>query len=555
MAYSPPRLERVKDNVIRVYHPELLEPTTNLTASVAAGGVTLTVADNAGYSNTDPQDLLFLEGYGIETAEITRLNGAITAGTSLTVQTLIFAHGIDTSVSKILFNRIEIRGGTTAAIAASASGTIVQFAGSNDTPINVTGEHTDFVVTGTTFAFYSARFYNSLATTAYYSAFSGGVAATDFTPRMVGFITRNAFKNIGEVFGPPKWTPDWVYDQIYLGELDVAKELKRWSWLYTYDSDLGNLTTGQRRIALPSDIEDDRTLKSLLGMRIEDDINLDLMDWTEYQTVMQNVSYTTVGTAGAVADTTLTLTDSRDFDTTGSILVQVVLTGVVFSNSSADVVLGTFTTHGLATGDRINVTGCTQTYANTDWTITLVSANTFTLDNASWALFTGADVTGNVVPAESRSFAYTGNNRTTALLTGITALTVGISAASEVWQGLTFGTPERVAVNDGFAYFDIPPSEDFNGRNAWADYYATVSRKDTDEDEVSVNDPQLLISWLEMAIKKEKANGSLSLQDISVVEYNRRKQKLIQNEITGTKLKMIPSVPVGRTGRRNSWWR
>jgi hypothetical protein len=71
------------------------------------------------------------------------------------------------------------------------------------------------------------------------------------------------------------------------------------------------------------------------------------------------------------------------------------ITGIVFSNSSADIVMGTKIAHGLNTGNIITVTGCTQAYANASWTVTKVTDNTFTLDSASWASFNGADVTGD----------------------------------------------------------------------------------------------------------------------------------------------------------------
>ena len=464
MAYQTPRIERIKDNVIRIYHPDIIEPKTYLTASVAATGTTLTVADNAGYSNTDPQDLLLLEGLGIETAEITRVNGAITAGTSLTVQAVIFAHGVNTSIQKILFNKFEVRGSNTdAATAASTNGTIVQFAGSNTTPINVTGQYTDFVVTGTTYTYYGVRFYNSLVTTTYYSAFSDGIIGTDFTPKTVGFIRRNAFKNIGETFDG-RFTADWVYDQIYLGELDVLKELKRWSWLYVFDNDLGNITTGLRRIALPTDIEDDRTNKSILGLRVANDPNLTYMDKTDYEILMQNIPYTTLSSTAAIGATTLVLTDSRDFADSGSVNIQ-----------------GT-------------------------------------------------------------SYTYTGNTRSTNTLTGLTALTAEITSGAEIWQNITFGTPLKYAIIDGYAHFDIPPDSSFSGRNIWIDYYKTITKLDSDTDEISVNDPQILISWLEMAIKKEKANGELALNDISLIEYNRRKQLLKANELSGQKISLVPNV-------------
>jgi len=74
------------------------------------------------------------------------------------------------------------------------------------------------------------------------------------------------------------------------------------------------------------------------------------------------------------------------------------LTDVEFSQSgTTDDVLGTYVGHGLVTGTVITVSGCTNAYANAVWRITVISADTFTLDTASWTLFTGVDVTGDVV--------------------------------------------------------------------------------------------------------------------------------------------------------------
>lgn len=80
------------------------------------------------------------------------------------------------------------------------------------------------------------------------------------------------------------------------------------------------------------------------------------------------------------------------------------LSGVVFDNSAGTTVRGTKVGHGLVTGAVITVSGCTQAYANSAWKITWVDADTFTLDGALWASFTGADVTGDVVPFGGQSW-------------------------------------------------------------------------------------------------------------------------------------------------------
>jgi hypothetical protein len=88
-----------------------------------------------------------------------------------------------------------------------------------------------------------------------------------------------------------------------------------------------------------------------------------------------------------------------DYTTTGNgDATRATLTGVVFAQQGADGVRGHFDTHGLVTGAVIGVTGCTQAYANSAWKITYVDVDNFDLDGASWASFTGADVTGNAVP-------------------------------------------------------------------------------------------------------------------------------------------------------------
>jgi len=539
MAYSQPHIQRLRDDTIRIYHQEILQPRTYLTADIAAGGTANTVANNDGWTY---YDLILAEGFNIENAEIKRVNGIVTAGTTLTSSAWTFAHSINCPLMRVLFDQIEVSG------ASSLTGVK-----GGATLINITAAqpYTDYVLSSAlqAYSYIFVRYYNSLASTPFYSDYSDGIATTDLTPKTLGFIKRNAFKNIGEEWGG-RFTDEWFYDQVYLGELDVAKSLKRWSWLYSFDYDLGNITEGEWRVALPTDIEDKMTNKSIMGVRIEGDINLDPIDWTEYQNAMNGVHHTPLSSAAAVGDTKLVLTDSRDFEDSGTVYVKTYLADVVFSNSSGDVVMGTYTSHGLLTGDKILVSGCTNDYCNTNWTITYLTANTFTLDGASWASFTGADVTGDVTPVKSKTLTYTGNSRSTNTTTGITALTVSVAASADIWQNISFGTPLQYAVNNGYLYFDIPPSHNLEGRNIWLDYYTTVTRKDSDGDEVTVNDPSLLVLWIEMAIKREKSNGELPVTDPSWIAYEQKKKMLITNEISGQNLRLVPQT----VGRAKGWW-
>lgn len=457
MAYQSPQINFVKNNQIRIQHTEPIAPISYLTASVASSGVTLTMRNNEGFSNTDPQSLVLLENLGSTQAEIVRVNGAIIAGTSLTVQALTFSHNIDTPVSRILFNQAEISGAATETGAKTVIATIT---------LQIANQFTDYLVSGTTYAYYFVRFYNSLATTPFYSAYSDPIASSDFNPKSAGFIIRNAFADLGEDIGG-RFTKEWCYDKIYQGELDVCKELKRWSWLIEQNYDLGNLSEGLDKIALPSDIEDNQTNKSILGLRISNQLNMWYLDKVEFEERMSGVNLTTLATTANVGATTLVLTDSDDFEDSGSV-----------------------------------------------------------------------DIIGD-------NYTYTANNRTTNTLSGLTALSAGITAGVNVWQGARFGTPTNYSVNDGYIYFDISPDSDLEGRNVWIDYYKTPTKVDSDGDLISVNDPYLIQLWLEIQIKKLKGNGTVEVKDISFIDFNRRKQLLIKNEISGQKLSMRP---ISRSG-------
>ena len=119
---------------------------------------------------------------------------------------------------------------------------------------------------------------------------------------------------------------------------------------------------------------------------------------------------------------------------------------------------------------------------------------------------------------------------------------------------MTFGEPLQYTVAGGTIYFVTPPSSDFSGRNIWLDYYKTITRADSDGDSISVNDPYLIQLWVECQIKKKKNGGILAADDNSWLEYRRRKVLLVQNEISGQNLRLVPSVP-NSSRHRWLWWR
>lgn len=311
MAYQALQFELLRDNVLRISHPSLPStPSTYLTAANAAGATALTVRDNGSFSSSLGGDLLLIGETGNEQTEIVYVNGAITAGTGLTTSTLVFAHPINTPVRKIIFDKIEVFGNSSASSSGATSIATIS--------IDPTAPYTEYIVTGTTYAYYGIRGVRSIATT-YNGSYSDFIAAGGFDTDTVGFIINQAFNACGEQIRENGiLSKQWAYDQVFLGEQDVARERKKWSWLQEFAYDAGNVTLGVNSLTLPTNIADKNTPSVLQGVRIGVGQNLKAISKAEYDALFLNVSNTTVGTTYASGATSIVLTDSRDFQDSGS---------------------------------------------------------------------------------------------------------------------------------------------------------------------------------------------------------------------------------------------
>lgn len=463
MAYEPLQFELVRDNVLRIAHQSVpVTPSTYLTSPNSAGGTTLTVRDNSGFSNSNGGDLLLIGNFGDEQTEIKQVNGAVSAGTSITTTALTFSHPINTPVRKVLFDQIEVYGNSS----ASSSGAVLIATIS----IDATSNYTEYVVSGTTYDYYGIRGIRSVSTT-YQGAYSDFISASGFDTNTVGFIIRKAFEASGEeerATGP--LSKQWAYDQIFLGEQDVAKELKKWSWLQEFEYDAGNVTLGMRGFTLPTNCSDRNTAKAIMGMRIGTGPNMKYITKAEYESLFRDVAYTTVGTTYVAGATSIILTDSRDFEDSGSFNVY--------------------------TGSSI--------------------------DNVS----------------------YTTNTRSTNTVSGVTSNDSGGTAGEPVWQNEPQGAPLRYTIYEGQVYFDTVPDNsvpNLIGSNIWLDYYKNVTRVTSDGDQITVPDPYCIQQWLEAMIKKTKAGGKLAEDDQSWLEYQRRKKRLVNNEVEGQGSYIVPS--------------
>lgn len=319
MAAEPANFISVQSNILRVKHP-LVEnnPSSYLAAAVAAAGTTLTVRDNAGFlSGSTNNERVLLGSYGDERTEIKRITSDPAAGSSIAVAAVTFAHPIDTSVVMILWDQVEIHGNSTNSTTGTTTIATISLTPDQD--------FTQYTVSGTTYAFYFARYKNSTSSTT--SSYSDGVASTGYAVNTRAIIKQRALARAGITLGFPvtdgeTLTDEFLNQEIAACELDIQQRSTKWAFLFTDNHSAPQaITQGKRIYALPTTILDDDSNRSIVSMRISWNNPLSYLYPEEFNSKTTNIVYTTTTAAIATSDTTIVLTDSGDFDDSGDILI------------------------------------------------------------------------------------------------------------------------------------------------------------------------------------------------------------------------------------------
>lgn len=339
MAYEAPVIRSVLGNAIEIMQSVIPSaPVTYLTAAVSATATALSVLDNNAFSQND---LLLIGRFGVDRTEIKKVNAAVTLGTALTTTAVTFDHPVDTEIRKMLWDQIEISG------AATATGSKTVIATVDIQPDRVV---TTYVNTGTTYAFYFARFKNSVTST--FSAYSGASQAAGYATTTLHSVKKSALDMVNEKIND-LITDTFLNQEIFNCEQEVWSSRKVWSWAYTFNYVLGDTVEGGIRVALPSDISDPNSDKSILMVRIGSRSNLIYVDKATYDRRVVDVVHTTLAADVSLVDVTITLTDSSDFDDTGSIEI------------GADSAIS-YTANNRTTNVLSGVTGITATHATGD---------------------------------------------------------------------------------------------------------------------------------------------------------------------------------------------
>ncbi len=156
------------------------------------------------------------------------------------------------------------------------------------------------------------------------------------------------------------------------------------------------------------------------------------------------------------------------------------------------------------------------------------------------------DIGASAVTGVIDNVAYTANNESTNVISGVTAIqSAGHTTLRDVWQGATFSMPTAYTIdgNNSQILFNVPISNDYAGENIWADYYTDLTAYDSDGDSLDEPDYDCFVSWLKYKIKYLKANGKINpKEDGDFLDWERRKEAMVAKEMTGQFVYLTPDI-------------
>lgn len=287
---------------IQIPNGDLLKgnvPQTLLVSNTASGVTSLTVKNSSGFSSTLYPYLIIGE-IGNQGTEIVATT-AISNISTITCGATSFPHSAGTPIYAIKYNQVEI----------SWAGTV----GGSKTVLVTTALTPDLSTTiyydADSGAYYYARFKNQAGST--FSPYSDPAPVDGYTIYSARSIIDAA---LGEI---NKKTDDVLTDQFAFQMLDsfqtdVLKEQKRWSFMQSFDTIIGQFNVGEWKIALPTNIDDPDTNKSIYNVRLGANGRLTWIDKAKWDDFIFNLAYTTLADNLDIGDLVMTLTNSGDFN-------------------------------------------------------------------------------------------------------------------------------------------------------------------------------------------------------------------------------------------------
>lgn len=307
----------------------LIDPPaqTLLSSDMAAGSATLNVTNITGFMTNQ---ILLIGDAGNQNSEIIKtsngtppLNGVITLNSNT-----VFAHTASTPVTVLYYDQVYWY------VSQNDQTTSLSFLGSANLVADQPTTNYNDVAANT--GYYYAAFHNSIGSTnSVYSAPSpvGGytiLSARAIIDAALGLINKTTSPVFSDEFG---------FQMIDSCQMEVIRELKRWSFMQSFETIIGQTSTGTWKVAAPANLDDNVTYKSIWNFRIGREYDMVWVDKAEFDALVQGTAYSTVANAAMAGATAVTLVSTNDFTSQGS--VQLGSNNYTYTNNNTTT--GTFT--------------------------------------------------------------------------------------------------------------------------------------------------------------------------------------------------------------------
>lgn len=288
----------------------LLTPTyqTFITTAATAATGTITVQDIVGFTTNQ---WLLIGDPGNQGSEIIKTHASTSpSGTTITLASnLVFAHGPNTPVYVINFNQVEF------SHAATVSGVKSVLATSDIVADNPTTNYNDVANSS---GYYFARFKNS--TTSTFSSYSDPAPYSGYTQMSARSVIDKALQTINKKTSAVL-SDDFAFMCIDDCQIECLREYQRWSFMQSFNTVVDESYENQLRVALPTNCDDQQTSRSIYGFRMGKKHNMQWIDKEEWNALMSGIAYTTLATSISVGATSIVLTNSQDFDDSGTVKI------------------------------------------------------------------------------------------------------------------------------------------------------------------------------------------------------------------------------------------
>lgn len=283
--------------------------STYLASDVASAGISLTVQSIVGMSGTG--HILLIGEIGQEKTEIIQSsNGTAPTGTTVALQTACsFDHPQDTKIYILDYDQFAISRST----GISSQKSTLTTAGLQVDQLNsIYNDSTN--TTGYGFV----EFKNSISGA--FSSASDPIPYAGYADNSVYMIKKRALDSVGEKIDTELITDEFLNECLAEARREYHNAHGKRPYRRKFNTDIGNVTTGMYRVAIPTDAEKPHTAENIYGVRIGPNENLAYYDKKDWDADYDGVAHSTLlDTYTASTSQDLWLDNVRDFDDSGSV--------------------------------------------------------------------------------------------------------------------------------------------------------------------------------------------------------------------------------------------